>query len=149
MPTSCVYWQSISCQLPVLHVSIHLHLKGSAIQISVPTPQITSLLLTKSPACWKCRLLGILMSMLQEGHRGWWPGRTPPLRRKLLWNHPCCTTVCTDQPKYKEKASSHPNKNPSDTPDHYHRCSSGSSILLLWTLMRIASCSQRNTELHP
>ena len=70
------------------------------------------------------------------------------LRRKLLWNRPCCTTVCTHQPKHREKASSHPSKNLSDIPDHYCRCSSGSSILLLWTLTRIAPCSHRNREVH-
>lgn len=130
---------------PCVHTST---LKGSEMQIFVPTPQITSLLQTKFPACRTCKLLGILTSMLQVMHGGQWPGRTPSLRRKLLWSHPCCTTVCTHQPKHREKASSHPNKNASDTPDHSCRCSSGSSILLLWTLTRIAPCSHRNTEVH-
>lgn len=109
MASSHVYWQSSSCPLPVLRVPIHLNLKGNGMKISVPTARSASLLLTKFPAHVKCKLLGFLVSTLQEGHRGWWPGRT--LRRKLLWICPRCTRVCTYEPKYREKASSYPGKN--------------------------------------
>lgn len=135
--------EHVSCQS---HVSIQLHFKDSGKQISVPSLQVTSK--TKFPSFSKWKLLGILMSVLQVQHRGWQSGRTSSLRKKLLWNHPYDNRVCAQQSKHWEKASFHPNKNVSYTPNHHCRCSSASSILLLWTLIRIAPCSHRNTEVH-
>jgi len=146
MATSHVYWQSSSCQLPALHVSIHLNLKGNAMKISIPTPKCL-IAADRNPCTtdansWCSSCPHCKWGTEDGGLAGHWEENYFEFILAAL------ECVCTHEPRHRGKASSHPNRKAANRPDHYRRCSSGSLILPLCSLMQIAACSHTNTEVH-